>query len=69
MTKITKVSFYISEEKNNQVKAVYVCTGIVLLLYSIWFITEDIDNWSGTEEDILKAQRQVVAIGGCFLSE
>lgn len=35
----------------------------------LYFITEDIDNWSGTEEDILKAQRQVVAIGGCFLSE
>ena len=35
----------------------------------LYFITEDIDNWSGTEKDILKAQRQVVAIGGCFLSE
>ena len=35
----------------------------------LYFISEDIDNWSGTEEDILKAQRQVLAIGGCFLTE
>lgn len=35
----------------------------------LYFISEDIDNWSGTEKDILKAQRQVLAIGGCFLSE
>lgn len=35
----------------------------------LYFITEDIDNWSGTEEDILKAQRQVLVIGGYFLTE
>jgi len=35
----------------------------------LYFISEDIDNWSGTEEDILKAQRQVLAVGGCFLPE
>lgn len=35
----------------------------------LYFVSEDIDNWSGTEEEILKAQRQVLAIGGCFLPE
>ena len=35
----------------------------------LYFISEDIDTWSGTEEDILKAQRQILAIGGCFLPE
>ncbi len=35
----------------------------------LYFISEDIDNWTGTEEDILKAQRQMLTIGGCFLSE
>ena len=35
----------------------------------LYFVSEDIDNWSGTEEEIMKAQRQVLAIGGCFLSE
>ena len=35
----------------------------------LYFVSEDIDHWSGTEEDVLKAQRQVLAIGGCFLSE
>ena len=35
----------------------------------LYFVSEDIDNWSGTEEEILKAQRQVLAIGGCFLKE
>ena len=35
----------------------------------LYFISEDIDIWSGTEEDILKAQRQILAIGGCFLLE
>lgn len=35
----------------------------------LYFFSEDIDNWSGTEEEILKAQRRVLAIGGCFLSE
>ena len=35
----------------------------------LYFISEDIDNWRGTEEDILKAQRRVLAIGGCFLPE
>ena len=37
-----------------------------LLLY---FVSEDIDHWKGTQEDILKAQRRVLAIGGCFLPE
>ena len=35
----------------------------------LYFVSEDIDSWNGTEEDILKAQRQVLAIGGCFLPE
>jgi len=35
----------------------------------LYFVSEDIDNWNGTEEEIMKAQRQVLAIGGCFLSE
>ena len=35
----------------------------------LYFISEDIEHWSGTEEDILKAQRQVLVIGGCFLPE
>ena len=35
----------------------------------LYFVSEDIDNWKGTEEDILKAQRRVLAIGGCFLPE
>ena len=35
----------------------------------LYFISEDIDNWNGTEEDILKAQRCILAIGGCFLQE
>lgn len=35
----------------------------------LYFVSEDIDNWSGTEEEILKAQRRVLAVGGCFLVE
>ena len=35
----------------------------------LYFISEDVEHWSGTEEDILKAQRRVLAIGGCFLAE
>ncbi len=35
----------------------------------LYFVSEDIDNWNGTEEDILKAQQRVLAIGGCFLAE
>lgn len=35
----------------------------------LYFISEDIDNWNGTEEEIMKAQRRVLAIGGCFLAE
>jgi len=35
----------------------------------LYFVSEDIDNWNGTEEEIMKAQRQVLAIGGCFLRE
>lgn len=35
----------------------------------LYFVSEDIDNWRGAEEDILKAQRHVLAVGGCFLAE
>lgn len=35
----------------------------------LYFISEDLDKWNGTEEEILKAQRRVLAIGGCFLPE
>lgn len=35
----------------------------------LYFVSEDIDRWNGTEEDILKAQRRVLAVGGCFLPE
>jgi len=35
----------------------------------LYFVSEDIDRWNGTEEDILKAQRRVLAVGGCFLTE
>lgn len=35
----------------------------------LYFVSEDIDRWKGTEEDILKAQRRVLAVGGCFLPE
>ena len=35
----------------------------------LYFVSEDIDRWNGTEEDILKAQRRVLAVGGCFLAE
>ena len=35
----------------------------------LYFVSEDMDNWCGTEEDILKAQLQVLAVGGCFLKE
>lgn len=35
----------------------------------LYFVSEDIDNWHGTEEDIMKAQRQVLEVGGCFLPE
>ena len=35
----------------------------------LYFVSEDIDHWNGTEEDILKAQRRVLAVGGCFLPE
>ena len=35
----------------------------------LYFVSEDIDNWHGTEEDILKAQQQVLAVGGCFLAK
>ena len=35
----------------------------------LYFISEDIDNWCGTENDIVKAQHRVLAIGGCFLPE
>lgn len=33
----------------------------------LYFVSEDVDNWNGTEEDIMKAQRRVLAVGGCFL--
>ena len=35
----------------------------------LYFVSEDIDRWNGTEEEILKAQRRVLAVGGCFLAE
>lgn len=35
----------------------------------LYFVSEDIDNWNGTEEDIMKAQRRVLAVGGGFLPE
>ncbi len=35
----------------------------------LYFISEDIDNWCSTEEDIMKAQRRVLSVGGCFLTE
>ena len=35
----------------------------------LYFVSEDIDRWNGTEEDILTAQRRVLAVGGCFLLE
>ena len=35
----------------------------------LYFVSEDIDRWNGTEEDILTAQRRVLAVGGCFLAE
>ncbi len=35
----------------------------------LYFVSEDIDWWKGTEEDIRKAQRKVLAVGGCFLAE
>lgn len=35
----------------------------------LYFVSEDIDHWNGIEEDILKAQRRVLAIGGYFLAE
>ena len=33
----------------------------------LYFVSEDIDRWEGDEEEILAAQRRVLAIGGCFL--
>ena len=35
----------------------------------LYFVSEDIDRWNGTEEEILKAQRRVLEVGGCFLTE
>ncbi len=35
----------------------------------LYFVSEDIDRWNGTEEEILKAQRRVLVVGGCFLTE
>lgn len=35
----------------------------------LYFVSEDIDRWNGTEEEILKAQRRVLAVGGYFLAE
>ena len=35
----------------------------------LYFVSEDIDRWNGTEEAILKAQHRVLAVGGCFLTE
>jgi len=48
-----------------------IVTGFLLNLSDrlLYFISEDLDKWSGTEEEILKAQRRVLTIGGCFLPE
>ena len=48
-----------------------IVTGFLMNLSDrlLFFISEDLDNWKGTEEDILKAQRRILAIGGCFLPE
>ncbi len=35
----------------------------------LYFVSEDIDRWKGTEEEIVKAQYRVLAVGGCFLAE
>ena len=35
----------------------------------LYFVSEDIDRWNGTEEEIVKAQRKVLAVGGYFLAE
>jgi len=35
----------------------------------LYFVSEDIDRWNGTEEDIMRAQRRVMEIGGYFLTE
>ena len=35
----------------------------------LYFVSEDIDRWSGTEEEIVKAQRRVLEVGGFFLAE
>lgn len=35
----------------------------------LYFISEDLDSWKGTERDIVQAQRRLLAIGGCFLPE
>lgn len=35
----------------------------------LYFVSEDIDRWNGTEEEIVKAQHRVLAVGGCFLAE
>ena len=35
----------------------------------LYFVSEDVDRWNGTEEEILNAQRKVLAVGGCFLTE
>lgn len=35
----------------------------------LYFVSEDIDRWNGTEEEIVKAQRKVLAVGGGFLAE
>ena len=39
---INKIKVF-KNEKNTEIKLLYICTGITMLLYSIWFITEDID--------------------------
>lgn len=35
----------------------------------LYFVSEDIDNYKGTEVEILKAQRRILEVGVCFLSE
>ena len=48
-----------------------IVTGFLMNLSDrlLYFISEDLDKWEGTEEEILKAQRRVLTIGGCFLPE
>ncbi len=35
----------------------------------LYFVSEDIDHWKGTEEEIIKAQKRVLSVGGEFMRE